>query len=954
MKYILKRKGNFMKKKETKVKKNTKKGNSNVSSKTKLEMEYNKFKNKWKSDTIGEKILTIIMALIVLVFVMVIAFILYIVISAPDFDVDRLYTKEASILYDAEGNEMIRLGTENRERVSYDDLPEVFIDALVATEDSRFFQHNGVDMARFLKATFGQILGKSGAGGASTLTMQIAKQRLTGNEATGIKGVVRKFSDIYISMFKLEKNYTKEQIIELYVNIPQFSGNAFGIEQASQKYFGKSISEVTLSEAALLAGLFQAPTAYNPFNSPDLAEQRRNQVLNLMERHGYITSEECQLAKSIKVENLIVKNNAITNKYQGFINTVVEEVKKRTGNDPYRVSMKIYTTMISSKQDVINDIYDGKSYKWPNDAIQAGIAVTDVQTGAIIAIGTGRNKGELVYNYATMIKRHPGSSAKPIFDYGPAIEYLNWSTGQTLVDDQYKYSNGGYIKNWDNGYKGIMTAKTALASSRNIPALQAFQAVKQEDINKFVTGLGITPEYEKGSTYINESHSIGGFSGVNPVQMSAAYGAFARGGVYIEPYSFTKIEYEDTGEIYTVTPEKRTVMSEATAYMINMILKYAVTSSNVTAGSKSGTDIASKTGTSTVDSSVKKANGITANIIGDSWQMSYSPKYVCAVWVGYDEITKDHYLTSSVGSTARKTLTKLLTNGIQESGYTWKKPNSVVTATVELETIPLQLASEYTPDKLKSTEYFKAGTLPDESTRFSRLENPTNLKANYTIGSVNLTWTGIKKPDAIDEAYLTEYFKNGYKTFADKYLEKRLNYNEQNIGTNGYHVYISNSSGAYTDLGFTTNTTFTYTGTLTQTTTFMVKSSYSKFKDNMSSGVTISVSPTGDVSNNNQNNNSSTTISPTNNWRIELNGDSNLTVQGYYDFINSGESPIKVIDSGTDVTNNAKITTTCWDSNNEPLTSCATMDCNNSYYVQHTATYNNKSKSVSRNLSAGC
>ena len=936
-------------KKKTSQKRNIKASSKKRKIDFKGTSEFKKFKNKFKTGNVGEKILTIIMLFIVLIFIAGISFVIYIVIAAPDFDIERLYTKESSIIYDASGNEIARLGTENRERVSYDDLPEVFIDALVATEDSRYFQHNGVDMARFLKATIGQVLGQSGAGGASTLTMQIAKQRFNGNEASGIKGIIRKFSDIYISIFKLEKNYTKEQIIEYYVNIPGLGSGTYGIEQAAQTYFGKSISEVNLSEAALLAGLFQAPTAYNPFNSVSKAEARRNQVLNLMQRHGYITKEECDLAKQIKVEDLIIKGNSSKNRYQGFINTVVEEVEKRTGKNPYLVSMKINSTMMADKQDVINDIYNGITYTWPNDAIQAGIAVTDAKTGAIVAIGTGRNQGERVYNYATMINRHPGSSAKPIFDYGPAIEYLNWSTGTTIVDDVYTYSNGGYIKNWDNSYKGIMTAKTALAASRNIPALQAFQAVNQSDINKFVTGLGITPEYEKGSTYINESHSIGGFNGVNPVQMSAAYGAFARGGVYIEPYSFTKVEFLDTGEIYTVTPEKRTVMSEATAYMINMILKYAVTSGNVTAGSKSGTDIASKTGTSTVDSSIKKAKGITENIIGDSWQMSYSPSYICAVWVGYDEITKEHYLTTSVGSKARKTLSKLLTAGIQPTNSTWEKPSTVVQATIELETIPLALASDYTPDNLKSTEYFKAGTVPDEvSTRFSQLENPTNLKAKSNNGAITLTWTGIKTPDAINNEYLTNYFKTGYKTFANKYLNKRIEYNNNYIGTIGYNVYVRNSSGTYTDLGFTTNTSYTYTGTVTDSTTFMVKSSYSIFKYNASSGITATI-----TTDNGSEKEANTTTSISDNWKVELNGNNQMNVQEYINFLSLGEPPIKVIDNGSDITNSAKISTTCWDLNNNEI-SCNQMECSNSYSIQHTATINKKSKSVSRTLNAGC
>ncbi len=933
---------------------NKKKNTSSSKTKSKKKVSNNKnssfskFKTKWKNGNIGEKILTIIMAAIVFVFVIGLAFLIYIIIKAPDFNVENLYTSEASIVYDAYGNEMARLGTENRERVTYDDLPEVFIDALVATEDSRFFQHKGVDMARFIKASIGQILGQSGAGGASTLTMQIAKQRYTGLEASGIEGIIRKFTDMYMSVFKLEKNYSKEQLIEYYVNIPELGSGSFGIEQASQTYFGKSISEVSLTEAALLAGLFQAPTAYNPYNSPEKAEARRNQVLNLMKRHGYITETECEAAKKIPVKSLLAKNTTSYSKYQGFINTVISEVEKRTGKNPYYVSMKIYSTMVPKKQEVINDIYEGNSIKWPNENIQAGIAITDVETGAITAVGAGRQKGLRTLNYAVDIKKQPGSTAKPIFDYGPAIEYLNWSTGTTIVDDQYRYSNGSYIKNWDNSYKGVITIKKALASSRNIPALQAFQAVSQNQIKTFVTGLGITPGYDKNG-YINESHSIGGFDGVSPLQISAAYGAFARGGIYIEPYSITKIEFVETGETYTVTPEKRKVMEDSTAYMINMILKYAVTSGEVTTGSKAGTDVCAKTGTSTVDSNYKNSLGIKEDIIGDAWQVTYSPDYVMAVWVGYPELTAKTYLTKNVGNPLKKAITKKLVADVLEKNSRFTQPSSVVTATIELETTPLTLASDYTPDNLKSVEYFKKGTVPEEvSTRFSQLENPTNLKATYNIGSVELTWDAIKVPDAINEEYLTNYFNEGYKTFAEKYLNKRKEYNNSYIGTNGYHVYIKNSTGTYTDLGFTTNNKFTYTGTISDSTTFMVKSSYSIFKANMSSGVSVTVSPTGDID---------TPTTPTTNWTIELNGNNNITVSDYYDLKNAlndiGQKLVKIYDNKTEVKNFGEVTTTCWNSDNTQV-SCDTLDCNQEYKIIHKVTYNGVTKSKERLLIKGC
>lgn len=897
------------------------------------------FKKTFKKGNIAEKILIIIMLFLVVGFALALVFFAYVVIKAPKFDVESLYTKEASILLDKNGEEFARLGTENRQKVTYDELPEVFIDALVATEDSRYFQHSGVDMARFLKATIGQVLGQSGAGGASTLTMQVAKQRLTNNEATGIKGIIRKFTDIYLSVFVLEKQYSKEQIIEYYVNIPYLGGGSWGIEQASQVYFGKSVSQLSLPEAATIAGLFQAPVAYDPFDYPEKAESRRNQVLNLMKRHGYISEQECEIAKSIPLKSLLIESSSTANQYQGFIDTVVEEVKKRTGKNPYEVSMQIKTTLNPSKQDAINDIYNGKNYKWINNTVQAAMVVIDNDNGSISAIGAGRNRKRLLeYNYATQIKRHPGSTAKPIFDYGPAIEYLNWSTGKMIIDDKYTYSGGGYLKNWNNTYMGIMTINTALGTSRNIPALQAFQALTQDQIKTFVTNLGITPEYENG--YINESHSIGGFSGTNPLEMAAAYATFARGGVYIEPYSFTSLEYLDTGEVYTVTPEKRTVMSEATAFMVNMILKNAVTSNYVAAGSKSGTDIASKTGTSTVDSNYLKNEGIKGNVIGDSWQMVYSPDYTISLWIGYKETTKETHLLNEDAGKIKKPMIKLLIKNIMEPNSRWTQPSSVVQAEIELETEPLALASAATPAKLRSTEYFKKGTVPDEeSYRFKQLDNPTNLKADYLQGAVELSWNNIATPQAIDETFLKSYFDEGYKPWSEKYYNQRLEYNRANIGNIGYHIYVT-TNGNTTDLGFTTNNKYTYTGVLTGKTTFTIKSSYSIFKNNMSSGTTVTVNPEGSI-----------TPEPTNNWTPQLNGSSTITVSEYYD-LKSNNKLVKVLDNGYDVTSSANTHDECYQNNNE--VDCKTLSCNESYQVMHIVTYNGKTKTLNRNLTSGC
>jgi len=799
--------------------------------------EADKLKQKYKKGSLGQKILILFMLFLIFCLTIGIIFTLYIIINSPKFDTANLYSKESSVLLDKDGNEFARLGTENRELVTYEELPQVLIDAIVSTEDSRYFQHNGVDLARFTKAVIGQLAGHSDAGGGSTLTMQVVKNTYTSTEASGIAGIIRKFTDIYMAVFKVEKHYTKEQIIEFYVNIPYLGSGSYGVEQACQTYFNKSVDEISLAEAALIAGLFQAPGAYDPYIFPEKAEARRKIVLDLMYRHGYITETERDVAKSIPLKTLLQASENSSKKYQGFIDTVVEEVIDRTGNDPATTSMTIYTTLDTKKQDVIENMYS--TFKWKNDKVQAGIAVVSAKDGSIEAVGAGRNKvTERSLNYATSINRHPGSTAKPIFDYGPAIEYLDWSTGQTLVDDKYTYSGGGSIKNWDNDYDGIMPAVDALGASRNIPALYAYHQLSQEQIKEFVTNLGIKPEYENG--YINESHSIGGFNGVSPLELAAAYATFARGGTYIKPYSFTKIEYSNTGETYTVKPKKVKAMSDATAFMINSMLRDAVSNGHISTGSSNGTQVASKTGTSTVDSSVKKEHGITGSIIGDAWQVSYSADSAISVWYGYDKISKDYYLTQNEGNSNRRDISKILGRGILNTGSSFKKPTSVVSAEIELETDPLEKPSEGTPENLRKTVYFKKGTVPSKtSVRFQKLDAPTNLDYTIKNDTLTITWTAIPTPKALDTNYLTNYFaKNIYAIWGDKYLNERINYNNTMLGGVAYAIYMN---GTY--LGNTTQANYTYNGTITTDTEIKIKTIYVNYNGCDSDEISIIVKP---------------------------------------------------------------------------------------------------------------
>ena len=570
----------------------------------------------------------------------------YIVKNAPVFDKRNLYMSQSTIMLDKNGNEITRLGAEDRELVSYKDLPQVLVDAIVAAEDSRYFQHQGFDLVRFVKATINHLNGDSNAGGASTITMQISKQVFTSNVSTGIEGIIRKFTDIYLSMFQIEKNYSKEEILEIYVNYPFLGAHSYGVEMACQNYFGKSVRDINLVEAALIAGLFNAPSDFDPYENVYNATKRRNEVLNLMHRHGYITDEQLQDALNISVSSMLIGKKTNTNKYQSFIDTVTNEVINDTGLNPYNVPMIIQTTLDTKVQEAVNDVMSNKK-NFKDDTIQAGIAVTSVADGSIMAIGGGRNRtGARQYNYATDIKRAPGSSIKPFMDYGPYFEFNGGTPNDIILDAPYTYSDGTRIVNAMRDYKGYITIKQALSDSRNIPALKVFQQVDKTKIANFVHSFGI--DYGKN---LYESASIGAFEGVSPLQMSAAYGTYARGGYYIEPYSYTRITYRDNNEVKEKIYQKEKVCSEKTAKYINEILLYAIKYGKILGTLEVGnSEVAGKTGTTTIDRAKTDALGIS--------------DYSISLWYGYDGVTSTNYMLNIDATLGRRRIIKKLVKQI--------------------------------------------------------------------------------------------------------------------------------------------------------------------------------------------------------------------------------------------------------------------------------------------------
>ncbi len=820
--------------------KNKKEGDNmkkNNSKKKPISKKKKKTKRKW-----WKKILTIILIGGIVVIISIAALLIYIISSAGTFDPDALANQDQTVVYDSSGSVIATLGREKRESVTYDDLPQVLIDALIATEDSRFFQHNGVDIARFIKASFGQLTGNDYAGGASTLTMQVVKNNLTSTE----KSIIRKLKDIYLSVFFVEKKYTKEEIIEFYINDSLLGGNIYGVEEASKYYFGKSVSELSLPEASLIIGLFQSPNGYNPYNYPEEATKRRATVLNLMVRHGYITQDEADFANSVSVESLLVGTTE-KDGYQGFIDTVVEEVIAKTENDPYLVSMKIYTTMRKDIQDGINSVLSGESYKgWENDVVQAAIAVTDVNNGAIVAIGAGRNReGERTYNYATMAKRQPGSTAKPLFDYGPGFEFNNFSTYTLFNDEKWTYTNGPEVGNWDGGYFGLITLRTALAFSRNIPALKAFQQVSKKNILKFVQGLGLDPALEDGA--LHEAYAIGGGSGFTPLELAVAYSAFANGGYHIDPYCVTKIEYRSTGKIEEFKYQKERVMADSTSYLVNNVLKYAVDSGFNGGARVPGSVVAAKTGTSNIDGDTAKRLSIPTSAVVDLWTIAYTPEHSVALWYGYEELTAEHYLTGA--SAPKDSLMAAVMKYIPKSTTNWSMPATVVASNVEFGSWPAQMPSQYTPKDFILTEYFIKGTQPTEvSDRFAKLDDVTNLTATKSSEGITLSWD-FETPKVLKESYLEDYFSQSiFGNGSQALLEERLNYNEKTLGDIGFRIYTENSDDTLTPLAFTTDNEYTYYASGFEgdrTITLLIKTEYENYQANASDGVTRDISITG-------------------------------------------------------------------------------------------------------------
>lgn len=586
----------------------------------------------------------------------------------PILELSKLDTPEPTYIYDADGEQFAELGLDTSDNIQYRQLPNNVIDAFLAIEDSRFFGHNGFDIARFVKSigqNVTQIVKGGGFGpGASTITMQTIKNSFfVTKESLAAVSIDRKVQEISLAM-DLEKISNKETILEFYLNKINFNvPNSRGISKAANYYFGKSVEELSLSEAAYLAGMINAPAINNAYKNIEAGTKRRNEVLNLMEYHGYITNEENVLAQSVKLENQLVgteKYLGNVQPYQEYLDVVIEEAIKEYGLDPYSNSIKIYTALNRDQQDLVQKIEKGEFGGFEDDVVNTAMVTLNNQTGEIIAIGGGRHFEGVKqvargFNFASMNYRQPGSVMKPILPYSLAFEYLGYGTNHVVEDGPYVFKGTNlFVNNASGRFTGDVTITTAIEQSLNIPALKTFdelasnQGIGRQAMIDYLTNLGLSNVDRLSSNY-----AIGaGYFEVTPIQVAGAHAAIINKGEFIKPHTITRIEVN--GSTISAEPTKTKVLSEEAAYMTADVMKSAVETNNGTAVTalRSRFPIYAKSGTSSYGKEFENI-GIPNSAAKDNWIAASTDNYTHVIWKGYEKNrvdNKTYYLKNPYNS----------------------------------------------------------------------------------------------------------------------------------------------------------------------------------------------------------------------------------------------------------------------------------------------------------------
>ena len=575
------------------------------------------------------RILTILGILFIIGVIAGAAYTAYAIATAPPLDEEKLVDTYPIQLLSAEGEPLEGSG-QIREYVSIDEISEVMQQAVISIEDRRFYEHNGIDLRRIGGAVVANLTDGFGAEGGSTITQQLVKQSFLSTD----KKLKRKLQEQWLAI-KLEREYTKEQILEMYLNKNYYGTGGYGVQTASKRYFNKPVSEVNYQEAAILAGLPQRPSAYDPINGDqELTRYRQEQVLSAMKRDGHITEEEYNQALDVEIADVIspgeeTEEETYTRSIYARVQAELEEDYGLEQADIYGTGLKVYTSINKDlhtkfNNDIKNDNVNLPTSEFPED-LRMGATVLNTKTGEIVAVIDSQQakQGDKNYRDYSREKRQIGSTAKPFFDYGPGIENAQWSTGKVLIDKEFDESETFKPGNYYPGFRGANTMRYYLTVSGNTPAVRAFYEVQEEfgseAIESFVENVGIEPA--RAGDEILPANSLG-VAEASTTQMAAAYAALGTNGMYTKPHLIQKIEFNDGSTINSPIKAKQ-AMEDYTAYMLTDMLRDVVSGSNGTYEPGAFPyDVAGKTGTTNDDKGDEN----------DKWFTGYTTDYSISVW----------------------------------------------------------------------------------------------------------------------------------------------------------------------------------------------------------------------------------------------------------------------------------------------------------------------------------
>lgn len=597
-----------------------------------LQPYWEKVVHFWK-----EKHITKIFLLVLLVFVLLSMLFFAFMASTANVESLKEGLRQSTIIIDKNGEEATSVATNRTSGVLVNELPDHVKNAVIAIEDQRFYEHNGFDILGITRAFFKNLFAGRITGGGSTITQQLTKNALLSPEKT----YKRKIEELFLAV-EIEKHYKKDEILQMYLNQVYFGSGSWGIEQASSKYFNKEIHNVTINEAATLAGLLQAPSAYDPYTNYDRAVNRRNVVLAKMHELGMITEEELNRAKEEKLTLIEGKGSFIERNYPYYVDAVLDEAISKYGLTQEELltrGYRIYTQLDQDIQSSLEKVYENKK-NFPRGkkdaAVQSGAVLLEPTSGGVRGLVGGR--GDYVFrgfNRATHIKAQPGSTMKPLVVYTPALEN-GYTVTSMLKDEQMTFGNYS-PQNASRKYSGEVQMYEALEKSMNVPTVWLLDQIGLEKGVEALQRFGIKVEEE--DKYLGLA--LGGMhKGLSPLKLAEAYSTFPNEGKRYESHLITKIVGPTGNVIAEHKPKTTRVTSKSVANEINSMLLNVVETGTGSGTKIKGVTLAGKTGSTQLPYNDIKGTK-------DQWFVGYTPNLVGAVWLGYDKTDREHYLPNS-------------------------------------------------------------------------------------------------------------------------------------------------------------------------------------------------------------------------------------------------------------------------------------------------------------------